>query len=147
MVQDFSSAAPALSTDPIGERKCFGYTSRALTSLDASSANNERVSEEDSRNDFFRALKIVEAESSVRHLRAVNNVLSILPVHVLCPYETWVNVFGEPESVVEYHAPSARLAVKVWKHACLDGPVTCVGHICERFPGAWWVVLVRTTFF
>jgi hypothetical protein len=147
MIQDLSVHTSTSLADPVGDRSHLGYTEKASAALGVPSVVGGSIAANGSEHDFFRALETLGAKSTIRRLAARDAAYRIVPVHVSCPYETWVNVFGEPESVTENHTTPTRLAVQVWEHRCEEGPVTCVGHIFDHLSGFKWVVLVRVGLF
>ena len=54
-----------------------------------------------------------------------------MTVLVNCPRWKWTKVFGEPECVKKIGgSPSFRHS---WKHSCSDGPVICLGELCDEW--------------
>jgi hypothetical protein len=147
VIQDLSVHTSTSLADPVGDRSHLGYTEKALSALGVPSVVGGSIAANGSEHDFFRALETLGAKSTIRRLAARDGAYRIVPVHVSCPYETWVNVFGEPESVTEHHTTPTGLAVQVWEHRCEEGPVTCVGHFFDHLSGFQWVVLVRVGLF
>jgi hypothetical protein len=146
MIEDLLGDKCALSTGLVADGASLGYTERASVLLGVSSSSNEPTARE-SQEDFFRAVQILEGESAVRPLRAVNERFRFVPVYVSCPLDTWTAVFGKAEPVIQYHKTPMRLPVQVWERRCTDGAAACVGHIYERSAGLQWVVLARVIFF
>jgi hypothetical protein len=99
-----------------------------------------------SRGDFLHALQQLGAEPKVYRLQRSYNALRILGVHVSCSHDHWVKVFGTLDCVEEIPVPSARHCLHRWKHSCLEGSVTCVGHLFAQSPGVPWAVVTRIAF-
>jgi hypothetical protein len=95
------------------------------------------------RRDFVRALNILGATSKFYRLGSNDPLPRTVPLHISCPYQTWIKVFGRPEDVEKHSAGATPLGIHLWKHSCNDGPVTCIGQISERLPGLRWIVVVR----
>jgi hypothetical protein len=141
MIHNLTRDTSAPSADLLAEWSPVGDTDKAPGAVECLSITDGHSAHDRSRADFLRE---IQSLGSGRRSQPANS--DILPVHVSCPYETWTNVFGEPESVIEYHEVPTRLAVQVWKHPCADGPVSCVGHIYEHPSGSKWVIAFRLGF-
>lgn len=96
-----------------------------------------------SRADFMDALRRLGTRRNERRLRCADGARLMIPVHVSCAYERWAALVGPPESVHEYQTAALQMPVVVWKQQCVDGPVTCIGHLFERSSGERWVTVVR----
>ncbi len=95
----------------------------------------------------MQALRLLGAKLGFR--RQINALSALLtaPVHVSCSRETWTTVFGEPDCIEAIGDSMAKDSLYLWKHFCTDGPITCIGHLFERWPGESWVVVVRVSLF
>lgn len=96
-----------------------------------------------SRGDFVQALQQLGAEPSVRRLQSNRSTRRMAQVHVSCPRDHWVEIFGEPECVEEIPVPASQYVLYRWRHFCSDGSVTCIGHLFEQSAGGLWVVVMR----
>ena len=54
--------------------------------------SGERVPARQSREDFFRALQTFGAGPRIHRRRPEDEAFRFVPVHVSCPYETWLSV-------------------------------------------------------
>jgi hypothetical protein len=95
------------------------------------------------RGDFLQALQQLGAEPKICRLQKSCNTRQIMQVHVSCSRDNWIEVFGEPEGIEEITVSSSKYILYRWKHFCLDGSITCIGHLFEQSPGVSWVVLMR----
>ena len=95
------------------------------------------------RHDFLETLRLLGTRRNDRRLRCADHARLMFPVHVSCPYEQWVAIVGLPEDLKNYKTPSMHTPVSVWKQSCIDGPVTCIGHVFQRGDGERWVTVVR----
>ena len=120
------------------------FTERALEAVGARDASGEPRFVRGSLHDFVHAVHVLGAGTN-RGRIPLDVAARILRVHVGCPYDTWLKVFGEPENLEAMAADSGDLPLYVWRHACSDGPVTCIGHLYERTPGMKWVLAVRVS--
>jgi hypothetical protein len=145
MIHDLSRDASAPSADPLADWSPAGDVDKAAAAVNCLSVAGEDIAENRSRANFLRALDLLGPDRGLDNWQP--DSYQSVPVYVGCPYETWVKVFGEPESVTEHREALTRLAVHVWKHHCKDGPVTCVGHIFENSSGSRWVIVFRIGFF
>lgn len=127
--------------DGVQEKSSTSYTTRAseLTRTGAALP----VAAPGSRRDFLRAVQLLGGGLNVRKVRGKRDLFEVVPVHLSCPHETWVKVFGEVRGPEEQETAAGNPGVHVWEHPCADGRVTCIGHLFERSPGVPWVVLVR----
>lgn len=103
----------------------------------------EAVNSSRSRSDFLRALNHLGATPSTSRLlsEAINR--QTLPVLVRCSYRSWTALLGEPQDVKEHRSPTMSRPIHIWQHDCIDGPVTCIGHLIRRSSGVRQVVVVR----
>jgi len=96
-----------------------------------------------SRRDFLQALQMLDSKLNFHHVRFTRNRFEVVPLHLSCPQDMWVQVFGEMRGAETHDSAADNSGVQVWEHRCSDGAVTCIGHLFERSPGARWVVVVR----
>lgn len=96
-----------------------------------------------SRRDFLKALQVLGAKSNRYRLGSSDPLPRTIPIHISCPYQMWLKVFGPPRQLEKHGRPPTGVAIHLWKHECKDGPVTCIGQISERLPGLRWVVVMR----
>jgi len=99
-----------------------------------------------SRADFAHAVAILTAGESVDHGAADFQDCGVMETFLSCPYETWLEVFGQPCKVTDC-ASATQLPVQGWEHRCKDGPVRCVGHLYERPSHDRWAVVARVCSF
>jgi hypothetical protein len=102
-----------------------------------------KVPPDKSRRDFIQALQVLGAKSNPYRMGSGDAMPRTIPLHISCPYRTWVKVFGKPKQLEKPGKSTARMAIHLWKHQCEDGPVTCIGQLSERLPGLRWVVVMR----
>jgi hypothetical protein len=98
-----------------------------------------------SRADFMHAVEVLSVIGPSCDCRA-ELPWDGRPTLVVCRYETWERIFGEPEQVQIAAVGPMHRPFHVWRHVCSDGPVQCVGHLLERPQGAC-VVLTRICLF
>jgi hypothetical protein len=103
-----------------------------------------------SRADFVEALRILGRQLPHGDHRFELGDPEIEAVHTAflrCSLATWLEVFGQPESVHEHRESAPLFPVHVWKYQCTDGPVYCVGLQAEELNGTRWVTFVRVCYF
>ena len=127
--------------DGVQQKSSSSYTRRAseLTRAEPTLP----VTVPGSRRDFLQALHLLDSGLSVGQIQAKRSLFEVMPVHLSCPDETWVKVFGEMQGANAQESAADNPGVQVWIHHCTDGPVTCIGHLFERSPGVGWVMVVR----
>jgi hypothetical protein len=118
-----------------------GFVRRALA-ISGRSPFGVAASSARTRRDFLHALQILGAKSNRCRLNG-DPLPRMIPIHLSCPYQTWLKVFGRPRQLEKHGKPSAGVAVHTWKHECEDGAVTCIGQVSERLPGLRWIVVMR----
>ena len=117
------------------------YTTRA--SELTGNVPNQPVVAPGSRRDFLQALQLLDSKLNFRHVRFKRNRFEVVPLHLSCPHDTWIRVFGEMRGAETRDTAADNSGVQVWEHHCSDGAVTCIGYLFERSPGVSWVVVVR----
>jgi hypothetical protein len=98
------------------------------------------------RIDFLRMLRDMGAKTGSSYCRfdaETSEIRDIQHVYLRCRYDQWVQVFGEPEAVSPRFDAAAGEAVHTWRHQCVDGLVTCIGHLFEQPFDVRWVIVVR----
>jgi hypothetical protein len=103
-----------------------------------------------SRSDFLRTLGQLGARPGAGHCRCGaegRKTRDIHHVYLRCRYDQWVEAFGEPEMIFPKFDAAVRTAIHSWQHPCVDGPVTCIGHMLEDPSGIREVIVVRVSFF
>jgi len=102
-----------------------------------------------SRSDFLRMLRQLGANPGVSYCRfdtETREIRDIQHVCLRCHYDQWVEAFGEPEVVSPAFDSTVGATVHIWQHQCVDGPVTCIGHLFEHPSGVRWVIVARMCF-
>jgi len=102
-----------------------------------------------SRSDFLRVLRQLGANPGVSYCRfdaEAREIRDIQHVYLRCRYDQWVQAFGEPEGVSPAFNSTVGATVHTWQHQCVDGPVTCIGHLFEAPSGVRWVIVARVGF-
>jgi hypothetical protein len=102
-----------------------------------------------SRSDFLSALRQLGAAPGVNYSQfdsETGKICDIKHIYLRCRHDLWVRTFGEPEAVCPGLDSAAGETVRIWQHQCVDGPVTCIGHLFEHPAGIRWVVIVRVCF-
>ncbi len=127
----------------LGNTSLQGFVERASRASGRRVFATRRVPPSNSRRDFIQALQILGGKSKFYRLRGSDPMPRTIPLHISCPYRTWVKVFGKPTDLEKHCRSSAGVAIHLWKHHCEDGPVTCIGQLFERLPGLRWVVVMR----
>jgi hypothetical protein len=118
-----------------------GFVERSLDLLGRKSSS--KIPPRRSRRDFVQALQVLGARSHRHRLGNADPLPRTIPIHISCPYQTWLKVFGRPQELEKYGKSPKGVPIHVWKHQCEDGPVTCIGQLSERLPGLRWVVVMR----
>ena len=98
------------------------------------------------RIDFLRMLREMGAKTGGSYCRFDAETLEIRDiqhVYLRCRYDQWFHAFGEPEAVSPGFDAAVGAAVHTWRHQCVDGPVTCIGHMYQQPFGVRWVIVVR----
>jgi hypothetical protein len=131
------------TADPHAGASSGSFTGTALEISGRKATASGRLPMRRGRRDFIDALQVLGAKSKLYRLAASDPLPRTIPLHISCPYRTWVRVFGKPSQLEKHGASPGRIAVHLWQHQCADGPVTCIGQISERMPGLRWVVLMR----
>ena len=90
-----------------------------------------------SKTDFVHAVETLAADVSKPAL-GVDDMES---VYLTCPYDTWIQTFGEPQDIQEHHS------VQAWEQPCSDGVVHCVGCFMDDPNDGKWVILTRVCLF
>jgi hypothetical protein len=98
-----------------------------------------------SRGDFMQALQQLGAEPKIHRLHRHPRTGRIMPVHVSCSRDVWLEIFGEPQCVEKMAAAGSRNVLYRWRYDCSDGSVICMGDLFERSPGVHWIVVMRVT--
>jgi len=101
------------------------------------------------RSDFLRMLRQLGANPGVSYCRfdaETREIRDIQHVYLRCRYDQWVQAFGEPEVVSPGLDSAVGATVRTWQHQCVDGPVTCIGHLFEHPSGVRWVIVARVCF-
>jgi len=101
------------------------------------------------RSDFLRMLRQWGADPGVSYCRfdaETREIRDIQHICLRCRYDRWVEAFGEPEAVSPEFDSAVGAAIRTWQHQCVDGPVTCIGHLFEHPAGVRWVVVARVCF-
>jgi hypothetical protein len=103
-----------------------------------------------SRRDFLQMLRQLGADRGVSYCQfdgQAREIRDVQRVYLRCRYDQWVEAFGEPETVSPGFDAAAGTIIRTWQHRCVDGPVTCVGHLFEQPTGVRWVIVVRVCSF
>jgi len=103
-----------------------------------------------SKADFARALRILSRKTTSGDCRfeAGNpRITAVQGTFLRCPFDTWLELFGQPESTHEHHESVPLFPVHVWKYQSTDGPVHCVGFQVDDLYGTRWVTFVRVCYF
>jgi hypothetical protein len=124
-----------------------GFVRRALALLGQPTFGVATVSPAGTRRDFLQALQVLGAKSNRYRLAGGDPLPRTIPLHISCPYQTWLQVFGKPRQLEKHGSSSSGVAVHLWKQECKDGAVTCIGQVSERLPGLRWVVVMRVGFY
>jgi hypothetical protein len=101
------------------------------------------------RGEFLRMLRQRGAKPGVNYCRfdaQTREIRDIQHVYLCCRYDQWLQAFGEPEAVSPGFDSAVGATVHTWRQPCVDGPVTCVGHLFEHPAGVRWVIVVRVCF-
>lgn len=102
-----------------------------------------------SRSDFLRTLRQLGANPGVGYCQfdaETRGIRDTRHVYLRCRYHQWVQAFGELEAVSPEFDSAARATVHTWQHQCVDGLVTCIGHLFEHPAGVRWVIVARVYF-
>jgi hypothetical protein len=143
MLGYLAAGQPVETGQPLDDALPDGFVERALRLLGRTTSAPGQVPPPKSRRDFIRALRILGAKSSRFRLGSDDPLPRTVPLHISCPYRTWLKVFGRPRRLENHGKPSGRIAIHLWRHECEDGPITCIGQVSERLPGLRWVVVMR----
>ena len=136
VIADSGTAADLLTRD---HERSFAYRAARLYRIGGLEISHEPGT----RGDFLQALHLLGAKAGTGARPALGGTRLILPVHISCSRENWIEVFGEPDYIEDVSASASKNSLYLWKHYCSDGPITCNGHLFDRRPGMPWVVAVR----
>jgi len=131
------------TADLLGDASLDSFVEKASRFSGRRGFATRRVLPRNSRRDFIQALEVLGAKSTYYRLASGDPMPRTIPLHISCPYRTWVKVFGKPKDLEKHCRSAARVAIHLWKHQCEDGPVTCIGQLSERLPGLRWVTVMR----
>ena len=135
--------APVRTAEAHDDAPPVSFVERALRISGKKASATGKIPPPRSHRDFVRALQVLGAKSKRYRMGSDDPMPRTIPLHISCPYRTWVKVFGMPRQLEKHGRPSARTAIHLWKHQCEDGSVTCIGQLSERLPGLRWVVVMR----
>ena len=143
MLGYLTTDAPVRTAEAHDEAPPVCFVERALRISGKKASATGKIPPPRSRRDFVRALQVLGAKSKRYRMGSDDPMPRTIPLHISCPYRTWVKVFGTPKQLEKHGMPSARTAIHLWKQQCEDGAVTCIGQLSERLPGLRWVVVMR----
>jgi hypothetical protein len=127
----------------------MSYTAKALALSGLAQQAQPPSCPPGSRADFLQALEVLSTrtESGDDHFELGQREIEHVQVAFLrCAYETWCDVFGQPQRIVEHRKSPRLFPVQVWQYDCTDGPIECVGQQVNDLDGKRWVTFVRLCF-
>ena len=84
------------------------------------------------RDELIRLVRRLGARPGVRYCRSPPDgspIEEIWSTYLSCPRERWVELFGEPQHVLERRDARSGQPILTWEQASAVGPIRCAGHL------------------